>query len=64
MDIDLLNTLVSEAKSALTEFESAMSAAQAELEQWTQSGEAAREEYTQLIGWAELYEDCSFEAKK
>lgn len=64
LDIDLLNTLVGEAKAALTEFEAAMSVAQAELEQWTQSGEAAREEYTQLIGWAELYEDCSFEAKK
>lgn len=64
LNIDLLNTLVGEAKATLTEFEATMSAAQTELEQWAQSGEAAREEYTQLIGWAELYEGCSFEAKK
>lgn len=64
LDIDLLNTLVSEAKEALSELEATMSAAQAELAQWTDGGDAAREEYTQLIGWAELYEDCTLDAKK
>ena len=58
---------MSEAKEALAELEAVVGAARAELDVWTASSETARQEYAQMIGWAELYElydNCSFEAKK
>jgi len=38
--------------------------ATAELEETVQSASQVLREYDQLIGWAEMYDNCTFEAKK
>lgn len=64
LDIDLLNTLIAETKESIEELEKNISAAQTEVEAWTVSSGIAQQEYTKLIDWAELYDNCTFEAKK
>ena len=64
LNIDLLNDLVAEATEALQQAEQDMQTAQTELENYTESAEAIQQEYAQLISWAEMYENCTFEAKK
>ncbi len=64
LNIDLLNSLVDEADTALQSLDANLRAAQAELEEYTTSAESLRREYAQLISWAELYENSTFEAKK
>ena len=49
---DLLNSLMDETAAQLKELETVSSA------------EQVQKEYTQLMNWAELYDNCSLEAKK
>ena len=64
LNAELLNELVEEAADALQQAESDWRTAQAELNEYTESAESVRQEYAQLISWAEMYENSSFEAKK
>lgn len=64
LNAKLLNELVEEATEALQQTESDMRIARTELKLYTESAEAVRQEYAQLISWAEMYENCTFEAKK
>ena len=41
-----------------------MQAAELELRETISVAKQVSEEYTQLMNWAELYDNCSFEAKK
>lgn len=64
LNAELLNELVEEAAEALQQAELGWQAAQAELNEYTESAESVRQEYAQLVSWAEMYESSSFEAKK
>ena len=64
LNIDLLNSLVSEGEEAVAKLSSAAEAARLDFEACAASGEAEKKEYQKLQSWADLYEKCSFEAKK
>lgn len=64
LNVDLLNSLVDETKEAIKTLEVQIQAAQEELENRIASTEIVRQEYAQLVSWADMYDKCSFEAKK
>lgn len=64
LNADLLNGLVDETKGQIAEIQSQMQAAEAELQGVVAGAERVRQEYAQLISWAEMYDNCTFEAKK
>ena len=64
LNIDLLNSLVSEGEEAVKKLSSAAETARLDFEACIASGEAEQKEYQKLQSWADLYEKCSFEAKK
>lgn len=41
-----------------------MQAAEAELQETVAGAERVRQEYAQLISWAKIYDNCTFEDKK
>ena len=61
---DLLNSLMDETAAQLKELESQMQAAELEVRETVSSAEQVQKEYTQMMNWAELYDNCSLEAKK
>jgi len=61
---DLLNSLIDETTVQLKELEGQMQAARMELQDIVSGAEQVRREYTQLMNWAELYDNCPFESKK
>ena len=61
---DLLNSLMDETAAQLKELESQMQATELEVRETVSSAEQVQKEYTQLMNWAELYDNCSLEAKK
>ena len=64
LNVDLLNSLVAETESAIKILESQIQAAQAELRERLDSADIVRQEYAQLVSWADMYDHCTFEAKK
>jgi len=64
LNADLLNSLVAETTGQIKELEGQIQAATAEVEETLKSAEQVRQEYARLNNWAELYDNCSFEAKK
>lgn len=64
LDADLLNSLVGEATESQEAAELTLKAAKEELENCVASAETVRCEYAQLLSWADMYENCTFEAKK
>ncbi len=64
LNVDLLNSLVAETKEAIRGLETQVQAAQAELQERLDSAEIVRQEYVQLVSWADMYDHCTFEAKK
>lgn len=64
LNADLLNSLVDETNAQMTEIQAKMQEAEAELQAIVTGAERVRQEYAQLIGWAEMYDNCTFEAKK
>jgi DNA invertase Pin-like site-specific DNA recombinase len=64
LNVDLLNSLVEETKKAIEILESQVQTAQAELQERLDSTETVRQEYAQLVSWADMYDHCTFEAKK
>jgi len=55
---------VDETITQLKELEQQMKDAEAELRELVSGAEQVKEEYAQLMNWAELYDKCTFEAKK
>ncbi len=64
LNADLLNGLVDETKGQIAEIQNQIQAAEAELQETVAGAERVRKEYGQLINWAEMYDNCTFEAKK
>lgn len=64
LSVDLLNSLIAETETELKNLENQMRTAEQELKKNMSCAEQVRTEYAQLMDWAELYDNCSFEAKK
>ena len=64
LNVDLLNSLVAEASEQIKQLSWLIQTATAELEETIQSASQVLREYDQLMGWAEMYDNCTFEAKK
>ena len=64
LNVDLLNSLVEETTAQLKELESQRQTAEIELREIVSGAEQVRQEYAQVMNWAELYDNCTFEAKK
>lgn len=64
LNVDLLNSLVAEASEQIKQLSWQIQTATAELEETVQSASQVLREYDQLISWAEMYDHCTFEAKK
>lgn len=64
LNVDLLNSLVAETEEAVKVLSEQVQAAQQEVQERIASAEIVRQEYVQLIGWADMYDNCTFEAKK
>lgn len=64
LNVDLLNSLVAEAEGAIKILETQIQAAQAELQERLDSADIVRQEYAQLVSWADMYDHCTFEDKK
>lgn len=64
LNVDLLNSIVEETTAQLKEMEQQIEAAKAELQKIVTGAEQVRQEYAQLMNWAVLYDNCTFEAKK
>ena len=63
-DMEFLNELVSRAKSEIQELEAAVDAAKEELDVHIASADMERKEYEKIKTWADLYDNCTFAAKK
>ena len=61
---DLLNSLVDEVEGQIRILEQQIQTAETELSDLESTTEQVRQEYAQLISWASLYDNCTFEAKK
>ena len=64
LNVDLLNSLVDETSEQIKQLGIQIQTATAELEETAQNASQVLREYDQLIGWAEMYDHCTFEAKK
>ncbi len=64
LDIDLLNDLVSKAKQEIQTLTAAADAAKLELEQHLANSDLEQLEYKKIKDWADLYDTCTFDAKK
>lgn len=61
---DLLNSLVDETEEQIRDLGQRIQTAETELSDLASGAEQVRQEYAQLISWASLYDNCTFEAKK
>lgn len=59
-----MNSLVTETEGAIKILETQIQAAQDELQERLNSADTARQEYAQLVSWADMYDHGTFEAKK
>ena len=64
LNVDLLNSLVDETSEQIKQLGIQIQTATAELEETAQNASQVLREYDQLMGWAEMYDNCTFEAKK
>ena len=64
LNADLLNSLVSETMEQIKQLGAQIQTTTAELEETVQTASQVLREYDQLISWAEMYDRCTFEAKK
>lgn len=64
LNVDLLNSLVSETAEQIKQLAAQIQTTTAELEETVQTASQVLREYDQLISWAEMYDHCTFEAKK
>ena len=64
LNVDLLNSLVEETSDQIKQLEQQIQATTTELEETLRDASKVLREYDQLIGWAEMYDNFTFEAKK
>ena len=64
LNVDLLNSLVDETSDQIKQLEQQIQATTTELEETLRDASQVLQEYDQLVGWAEMYDNCTFEAKK
>lgn len=64
LNVDLLNSLIDETSVQMKDLEGQMQAAELELQEAVSGAERVSKEYTQLMDWAKLYDNCTFDAKK
>ncbi|MCC8182623.1 MAG: hypothetical protein LIO45_06600 [Clostridiales bacterium] len=64
LSAELLNSLVSETEAQAAAEEQNLKKAQAELDQLLASNAAVEKEYNQILSWADLYDQATFDAKK
>lgn len=64
LDADLLNGLMAETKEQILDLEQRIQKGQEEIQSLTSYVEKVHREYAQLISWADMYSNCTFEAKK
>ena len=64
LDIDLLNDLVGKAKQEIRTLSATVDAAKLELEQHMANSDLEQQEYEKIKNWADLYDTCTFAAKK
>lgn len=64
LNVDLLNSIVEETTAQIKELEQRVKLAETELREMVSGAEQVRQDYAQLMNWAELFDKCSFESKK
>lgn len=64
LNVDLLNSLVDETITQLKDLEGQIQTAETQLREVVSSAEQVKQKYAQLMNWASLYDNCTFEAKK
>lgn len=64
LDIDLLNSLIADGRAEVERLSAAAENAKYELDECLASKRAEQEEYERLGNWADLYANCTFEARK
>lgn len=64
LDIDLLNSLIADGRAEVERLSAAAENAKHELDECLASKRAEQEEYERLGNWADLYANCTFEARK
>lgn len=64
LDIDLLNELIRKTNNEITELTATVEAAKQELDEHIASADREQQEYDKLKSWADLYDNCTFAAKK
>ena len=64
LNVDLLNSIVEETIAQIKDLERQRREAETELQELVTGTEKVRQDYTQLMNWAELFDKCNFETKK
>mgnify|MGYP003445308516 CR=1 FL=1 len=64
LSADLLSELVDKTKGEITELSAAVEAARRELNERMSSAQQEQQEFEKLQSWADLYDNCTFAAKK
>ena len=64
LDAELLTTLVHEAKEKLAAAQERYDKANEELNELIAGAQKLRDEYHRILSWADLYDKCTFDAKK
>lgn len=64
LSADLLSELVDKTKGEITELSAVVEAAQRELNERMSSAQQEQQEFEKLQSWADLYDNCTFAAKK
>ena len=64
LNADLLSELVDKTKGEITELSAAVEAARQELNERMSSAQQEQQEFEKLQSWADLYDNCTFAAKK
>lgn len=64
LSVDLLNELVEKGTQEIEALTATVEAAKQELQERMDSADLERKEYEKLQSWADLYDNCSFAAKK
>lgn len=64
LNVDLLNSLVAKCKEEIAELSQEVDAQKADMERQLESAAQEQGEFEKLESWADLYDNCTFEAKK
>ena len=64
LNADLLNSLVEETAGKIADLEQQIQKGREELQTLSHDTKKVDQEYAQLLSWADMYDSCTFEAKK